>query len=283
MLYLPATIILSSLIVIAFKYFGKLGIDNRQAIVVNYLVTVICGYFSLPANCNISSFASEPWFMYAIIAGFTLILTFQVFALSSQKAGVAVTAVSSKMSLIIPVSIGFVFYNEQAGLLKIIGIAITFLALYLTIFQKKEKSANRFMILPMILFFGNGLNDSLLNHCEKFYIHGSTQAFLTLAFSSALVLGLIILLYRTFFLKEKFALKNLFAGIALGLLNWYSTYYFLKGMNYYESVVYFPVLNIGIVVIAALSGFFIFREKLSKANIIGILAAIIAIVFLAIG
>lgn len=283
MLYLPATIILSSLIVIAFKYFAKFGIDNRQAIVVNYFVTVICGLLSLPDTSSISTFSDATWFPYAIIAGFTLMLTFQVFALSSQKAGVAVTAVSAKMSLVIPVGIGIFFYHNQAGIVKIIGIALTLVALYLTIVQKKDKTASRFMILPLILFFGNGLNDSLLNHCEKFFIEGNTQAFLTMAFASALVLGLIILLYRTIFYREKFKGKNLLAGILLGLLNWYSTYYFLKGMNFYESVLYFPVLNIGIVVIAAIAGFFIFREKLSKANIIGILAAIVAIVLIAMG
>lgn len=283
MLYLPATILISSFIVIVFKYFGKIGINNTQAIIVNYLVTVICGLLSLPDNSNIFAFPSLQWFPYAIIAGFTLMLTFQVFALSSQKAGVAVTAVFSKMSLIIPVGIGMFFYNEQAGILKIIGILITLLALYLTIVRKKEKSASRFMILPLILFFGNGLNDSLLNHCEKFFIQGNTQAFLTIAFASSLVLGIIILTYKMLMQSEKLHGKSLLAGILLGLLNWYSTFYFLKGMRFYESVIYFPVLNIGIVLITAISGFFIFREKLSKANIIGIAAAIVAIVLISMG
>jgi multidrug transporter EmrE-like cation transporter len=105
--------------------------------------------------------------------------------------------------------------------------------------------------------------------------------FLTSAFSISFFFGIIILGIRILLKKETLHYKNILAGILLGILNWFSTLFFLKGLGQMDVSVFIPVFNAGLVSAAALVGLFIFKEPLSKINVLGILFSIIAITLIA--
>jgi drug/metabolite transporter (DMT)-like permease len=282
MLYLILAILTSSGIVVLFRLFDNYKINNIQAITVNYAIASILGFVTAPENISVSSVLSVSWFPFALLVGITLILVFNVFALSSQKAGVAITAVSSKMSVVIPVSIGILFYHDFVNIWIIFGIITSLLAFYLTFKKKKstEKVDKRYFILPLLLFIGNGSNDSLLKHSQKFYIGDETELFLSTAFLFSFVIGSIVLLIDLLKNKRILELKNITAGVVLGLLNYASTYFFIKGLSHFQSSVFFPIFNVSIVMIAALVGYFVFKEKLSKINWLGIFLALSAILMI---
>jgi len=96
------------------------------------------------------------------------------------------------------------------------------------------------------------------------------------------LIGIFVLLFKWRSGNEKLHYKNIIAGIFLGLLNWYSTYYFIKGIDIFEVTVFIPAFNTGVVTLASLIGFWFFKEKLSFYNKLGVFLAIVAIVFLAI-
>ena len=110
---------------------------------------------------------------------------------------------------------------------------------------------------------------------EHFYIEGDFVLFLATAFFFALIFGLLVLGFKI--KKQKFAVKNIIAGIILGLLNWWSTLYFLKGLDVFEVSVFIPIYNVSVVALSAMIGFFLFKEKLRFINWLGILMAIGAI------
>ena len=83
--------------------------------------------------------------------------------------------------------------------------------------------------------------------------------------------------------KEKLNFRSALAGTGLGILNWYSTYYFLVSLSYFDVSFYVPVFSVSIVLISALIGYFIFKEKLSRINIAGIILAAAAIILMASG
>ncbi|OQA02150.1 MAG: EamA-like transporter family protein [Bacteroidetes bacterium ADurb.Bin408] len=283
MIYILLSISLSSLIVIAFKIFTRFGISNLQAIIVNYIVAAVLGFSLSGSFSDIPAAVFEPWFIYALLIGFFLMFVFNVYAVSAQKAGIALTAVSGKMSVVIPVVAGAIIYNETMGWIRIAGIVTALLALYLTFKSKEKRVYNPWtFVLPAILFLGTGTNDSLLNYAQRKLIHGDQMYFLSVCFLISLIFGLLFLLGKSFFKPEKFVLKNIVGGVILGLLNFGSTYYFLVCLGLYESSVFFPVFNVSIVSIAALAGYFIFKEKLSLINRIGIGLAAGAIIIIAI-
>jgi len=281
MFYLISAIILSTAIVVTFKLFERFEINIAQAIVTNYLVASGLG-FLLSENPIFSEIPGKEWFIYAMICGITLIITFNIFAVSAQKAGIAITAVSSKMSVVIPIIFGVLIYKESVGIIKIIGIFAALFSFYLTFRKGKDerKPDFRYLILPILLFLGNGLNDTMLKHSERNFIHGDTIVFLSTAFLFSFLIGLIILAVSSILKKKRIQLKNILAGLILGLLNWGSTYFFLKGLGIFESTFFFPVFNVSIVVLSALTGYFVFKEKLSGVNWAGVFIAAVSIILI---
>jgi uncharacterized membrane protein len=73
------------------------------------------------------------------------------------------------------------------------------------------------------------------------------------------------------------------AGALLGMLNVLSATSMFMAMGQFESGFFFPIFNVSIVSLSALSGIVLFREKLSTINLIGILLATITIGIIALG
>ncbi|MEI6124272.1 MAG: DMT family transporter [Bacteroidota bacterium] len=281
MIFLLLAIITSSSIFILFKFFEQYKINIIQALTFNYLVATLLGAVSAPNTIHPMQVFHQQWIWLALISGVLLIATFFVYAVSTQKVGIAITSVSGKMSVIIPVLFGFLLFNEVATWLRIIGIVLALVAFYLTLMRTLEQKAkNRYLILPVLLFFGNGFNDSIFKVMQQWYVGNNVTEFLTTAFCISLMIGLVLMLIQGLVKKQSLLLRNLIAGTILGVLNWYSTYFFLIGLNRFDVSVFVPVFNVSIVTIGALVGYLFYKEKLSKVNIIGIAIAMISIVLI---
>lgn len=262
--------------------FDRFDISTLQAITVNYLVASAFGFLSVAGQFNFSEIPSQTWFTSALFIGVTLIVALNLFALSARYAGVSVTAISSRMSVIIPVILGFLIFGDTAGWIKVVGILVALVAFYFTSKKSKKVDINvRYALLPVLLFLAVGLNDSMMKVAEHFFIDGDFVVFLATAFGVALILGVVVLLVKR--KNEKFAWRNLLAGIILGLLNWFSTLYFLKGLDLFQVSFFVPVYNVGVVALASTVGFILFNEKPTTPRLVGIGLAVIAIILIANG
>jgi drug/metabolite transporter (DMT)-like permease len=284
MINIILAIFFSSCIILTFRLFVSFRINNIQAITSNYLTASILSFLFYNHHLSVTDVIDTPWFVWAIVNGCLFILVFYVFAHSAQKAGVAITAVASKMSVIIPVSLGIFIYGDSLNWMKILGIIIAFPAFYL-IFSGRQtnKSDLRYMLLPLILFFGTGSNDSVMKHAQQYYSGNENLLFLGTVFAFSFLIGLVLMhkeLYRN---QTLISARSLLVGIILGVFNFLSTLYFLKSLFIFENTVFFPVFNVSVVSMGALMGFLIFKEKLLAQNMIGILLAICTITLIALG
>jgi drug/metabolite transporter (DMT)-like permease len=282
MLYLLIALVFSSCVFFTFKYFNKFGISILPAITVNYLMCSAFGYFSRWETVTISSMAHQAWFLMAIVTGFSFILTFFVFAVSTQKVGVAMTVVSSKMSIVLSVAVGFILLAEPLSFMQIIGIIIALVAFYLTNKGRGEvKVKKEYLYLPVIIFFGTGANDSLMKLSGVYYANRDAIQFLTVTFFTAFMIGFSVIVFQVSRNLVKIKLNDILAGVLLSIFNWYSTYFFIKGLYILPISLFIPVFNAALVFIAAVSGYFFFSEKLSVVNRVGILLAVLAIAAIA--
>lgn len=284
MTFLLIALFFSICIMVTFKLFPRFGINITQAITTNYLICSVLGFLTLKQTPSTSFYIDNEWFYVALASGIFLILVFNVFALSAEKAGVAITAVSSKMSVVIPVLMGALIFGERLPALKIIGVVLVIISFYL-IFRKGNgyKIKAGLILLPLLLFLGNGTNDTILKYAQYNHITSDQGyvKYLTVAFGVSFTLGILILTIRTFIKKDRILIKNLLAGIWLGTCNWFSTLFFLKGLGAMDVSVFIPVFNAGLVSLTALIGLLIFRERLNKVNILGIGISIVAITIIA--
>ncbi len=280
--FLLFALFFSSCIFIAFKYFNRFGISILPAITVNYIVAVALGYVSSSESTTIYYMVRQPWILMAVITGITFILTFVVYAVSTQKVGAAMTVVSSKMSIVLSVAVGFILLSEPYGWMKILGIVAALFAFFLTnISRRDERFELKYLYLPALIFLGTAANDILMKLSGVYYAGRDEIQFLIVTFFTSFVIGLGILVYRVIRHTLKITWKDIAVGIFLGVVNWYSTYFFIKGLFVLPISLFIPVFNAALVFIAGVLGYFIFNEKLSRVNIIGIVLALVAIVAVA--
>ena len=285
MFYLLFSICISSFLFVIFKLFDVLRINTFQAIVVNYLTAAVLGFNLSNNSISFQEIPSQPWFLGAFLLGIMFILVFNVMALTSQKNGLSVASVSSKMSVVIAIIFGVWYYEESIGLVKLIGILLALVAVYLTSIKEKNEvvKKNKDFLFPILLFFGSGAIDSSLKYVEtSFVAEGGVPLFSATIFGCAFVLGVIVLTYQKVKGILSFEFKSILGGILLGVPNYFSIVYLLKALSTegMESSTAFTLNNVGIVILSTLFGLFIFKEKLISKNWFGIVIAIVSIILI---
>jgi len=282
MFYLLISICISSFLFVIFKLFDVLKVNTFQAIVVNYFVAAVLGFYLSNNSVSFQEIPNQPWFIGAFLLGIMFILVFNVMALASQKNGLSVASVSSKMSVVIAIVFGVWYYEESLGFIKLLGILLALIAVYLTsVKEKKETTVKQVSLLfPILLFFGSGAIDTSLKFIEtRFVEEGGVPLFSATIFGCAFILGMIILLYQIIRGAFRLEFKNILGGILLGVPNYFSIVYLLKALSTdgMESSTAFTLNNVGIVILSTLFGLFIFKEKLIWKNWLGIVIAIVSI------
>ena len=164
-----------------------------------------------------------------------------------------------------------------------LAIILALASVFLTTKSDNKGAAKNksLMILPVLVFFGSGIIDTLVNYANKRLIHTPKEdaLFTGFGFYIAGCIGIIWLGYMFIFRKEKFVPKSIIAGIILGIPNFFSIYFILKALssNVLESSQLYPMANVFIVILSSLAGVILFKEKLSKINAVGILLSVVAI------
>jgi drug/metabolite transporter (DMT)-like permease len=284
MQYLILTVLLSTLIIILFKVMGVYKVNTLQAITFNYLFAAVTGYFMTDSGAVFSEISQKPWFYMSFITGAMFIITFFLFAQSTLKAGVSVTAVSGKMSVILPVTAGFIWFHDTLTITKLTGIVLG-LASFFFIFNTGEKFRinYKYVLLPLLLLIGNGLNDTLVKYIQFYFLNGDEAVFIETVFSISLIFGGIYLLIGMLSGKESLNLKSVLFGLLLGAVNFFGAWFFLKSMGLYQASFLFPVVNVSVVLLSSLSGMLFFNERPGKINLAGMVMAVIAIFLISAG
>ena len=284
MIYIAISIILFNVLVVFFKLFEKYNIDNLQALISNYFISALLSLLLLSENDNIQSSIESEWFIHAIILGTLFISIFNIYALGIQKIGIATSSVINKMSFVVPVVFSIIFYeNEVFSLSILFGVLLALLGIYLS--STNNSSFNfdkKYLWIILIIFFGQGFVDIVLND-SKFYIPKDENIlFFLILFISATTAGILIL-----FAKKQIShikIKNLLWGAIFGIPNFFSIFYFLKALqsDYFidKSYLIFPLTSVGIVVTTTFLGMLIYKEILTKRNLIGITIAVISILII---
>jgi drug/metabolite transporter (DMT)-like permease len=279
--------------VISFKIIERFRIPVSQAIVFNYLTCVITGSIlngEFPVNAQNMQ---QPWFLWAMLTGTIFISLFNLIGYSAQKLGVAITSVSNKLSLVIPFTFSIYLYHENVTWMKIAGILLAVAAVILTCkTEKGETSAHhhlsgfQLVLIPVVLFIGSGLLDTLVKFVEQRYLQlNNSNAYLVSAFSAAGTIGTIVMLVQIASGKVKFDRRSIIAGIGIGIPNYFSIWCLVKVLREYkgESSVIIPVNNMGIVLLSSIVAWLLFKESLSVVNWIGIILSIGALALIAFG
>ena len=288
MTYLILCILSSTGIFLVFKVLDQKKLASFPVIILNYLVASVLGFVINAEKIETKEILALPWIPISVLIGFLFIVMFFIIARSSAEAGISITTVASKMSVVFPISFSIYLEAEDSlNLLKGLAIASALIGVFLTVYSPKSliKEKKRIFI-PLILFLGMGLVDSLVKYAQYRYVSNDDSAlFSAVLFAMAFLTGLMILPFRKQRVSE-FRNRGIWIwGGILGIVNFGSIYLIVNALNHVnmhgvriDSSVIYGANNIGIVSLSVLAGLLLFKEKLNKYNWIGISISFVAII-----
>jgi drug/metabolite transporter (DMT)-like permease len=194
--------------------------------------------------------------------------------------GPIMTTTVSRLGLLIPMTGSIIFLGERPTEIKILGMLLAVFAIIFisTSKRKEEVTSNGFMakawLIVMLIVSGTaGL-------VTKVFLHtGNGQwdnQFLLYTFIMAFILCTILLVKS----GKKIRPSDMLYGIALGVPNYMSSLFELKALNKIPAFIVFPSVSICTILVVSLFSMVVFKEKITKKQVISILIIMIALVLL---
>lgn len=290
--FLILCIISSTSIFIIFRSIEKFKLPSFPIIIINYFFASILGFILNPVKFTLGNLAGFDWVPISIFIGIMFILMFFLIAKSSQAAGISVTTIASKMSVVFPIVVSLVIsVGDRLTIIKFTGIFFALAGVILSILKPGDFSfRHKYVYLPVTLFIGMGLVDSVVKYAQHYYVRDeNTALFSAVLFTNALITGLIFLIFRLDYLKWFRNFRIWGWGFSLGMVNFGSIYFLVRALNYInhqgnslDSSIIFGINNMGIVSLSVLSGLILFKERLLPVNWIGVVISGLAIILFSI-
>ncbi|MEH6308430.1 DMT family transporter [Olivibacter sp. CPCC 100613] len=284
MLFVLLSVLCSVTVSVIIKLARRYSVNILQMIAWNYPVAVLLSFHYLEPDLRNFSFTEAPLTIYLIL-GLLMPSLFIIIAGSIRYSGIVRTEIAQRLSLFIPLLAAFFIFKEHPSAIKLIGLVVGLAAIICSIkWQRRNqhtlasKNAWRY---PLLVFFGMGLIDILFKYIAQYQaISYKTSIFLVF-----ILCTLVSFLYIGFLAvtkKEKFSLSGTLWGLALGLFNFGNILLYMKAHQALPNnpSIVFSGMNIGVIVVGAIVGMFLFKEKLSTLNKVGLLLAVISVIII---
>lgn len=253
-----------------FKMLEKRAVPLAIAVPLNYLTCFAAGLFFSRPLVGFAELLNKPWLWLALFQGFFFYTSFSLLGLASQRIGVAIAALFSRVAIAVPVLVSFLWLGEAATSAKLAGIVVALVSLVLMINRGGRKMPWRgdsglFMVIA--LFCLHGIQLSLMNLAQVSYLNGDHDyhAYMALSFGFACLISTSAAGVRL--ARKRIALRpgHIPAGIVLGLCNYSCVYYLIKALDApgWGGGVVFPLFSVGVVGGSALAARAFFKERLT--------------------
>lgn len=270
----------SVLVSILLKFAKQKGLDALQMIAWNYAVASAFSYFWFKPDLAHISIANTPWGLIVIL-GIVLPSIFLCLAKSLHTAGILKTEIAQRLSVVLSLFAAYFFFQEQFNSLKIIGVMFGISAVLCLIFSRSASDSSALnkqgMFYLLSVWVGYALVDILLKYTTSLGLQFAVT--LNLMFICSFILSITYLLVR----KTQWKIKNFFAGLALGILNFANIALYVKAHILLKDspAVVFAGMNILVVLLGVIAGLLIFKEKLKGMTVLGLILGLAGVVCLA--
>ena len=280
MFYLFLSVLCSVGIAVTFKFADRRSHPTFALFVVNYIVATATALIGSGGRLHI---VSEPApLLFGVLMGALFVWSFFLFMLTVRKLGMVIPVSLMRLSAVLPTAGSIIVFAEVPLLRQLAGIAVAFAALPLASEEKITAKTLRPLLhgglgWGLVLFISYGITDFLFKVQKEMLPGTAPYEFLTIIFFTAMLITATAAWIR----RERITPAVLFAGILLGILNMFSTYFFIRALGELPGIVVYPANGIGIILMSTLVGVFLWKERLSVRNGIYIALAAAALVLIA--
>ncbi|MBP6399068.1 MAG: hypothetical protein KA340_14380 [Saprospiraceae bacterium] len=279
-------ILLNVVVAIIFKIFPRYNIDVKRAIIVNYFTCVATAWAADYVEFNTHLPMVKDFVIWTLPMGILFFTVFLIIGKTVASFGVLVATTSQKLSLILPVVIALLFFDEPLTTWKLPGLLAAIGAvLYINANgspRLPKLNALTTLSLPLLTWLGSSAVDLSLFLSEKYQAaQGHNLLFTASLFFFAGLSGLLFVIVQDFKTGSSWKKKDILAGTCLGIPNFFSIYLIVVLLSDgWQGSILFPMLNVAIILMTTLVGLFIFKEDFSRNRKAGIILAIFAIILL---
>ena len=273
MIYLILAVCSSSLISIIMR-FGEGRIRNNiSTLAVNYLICLLLSlFYSAGSSLIVPRDSGRMTIILGLISGVFYMGSFILYQYNIYRNGVVMSSTFMKLGVLVPTVIAIIAFGEHPGLLQIAGICLAVAAILIVngVGLKEEDGAgdeknrgSRTVTAPraliMLLLVG-GSGDAMSKFYEELGNPEYNSQYLLYTFAVALVLCTLTALMR----GQKFTGQDILFGCLVGIPNYYSARFLLLSLSYVPAVVAYPVFSVCTIIVVALVGVVLFREKMTR-------------------
>ena len=209
--------------------------------------------------------------------------TFYLLMYGIRRYGISLAGAVCRLSLVVPVMFAFVFLREPLSAARWIGLLAAFAAFYLMhpvrSGEFRQMDAGAAWFFPLLAFCF-GVVDLWVNLFNTIGPASEKFAFVTLVFSFSGLFAWAIVGWKRCAVDR----ASFFQGLVLGFPNFFATYFLMESLKspffFERSAVAYTWYSVVGVTLAFSAGVVIWKERVSRTNLIGVAAGLAAIMIL---
>ena len=187
-----------------------------------------------------------------------------------------VTLLVTTSSMIIPTMSG-VFFGEQFSLPKLVAVVILIGFIYISFSKSEGERINKKWLLFAALAFVFQGSIGVLQKVHQTSEHKSeVMGFLFVAFICSLLYSRIMA--RKSFKELKFGKKHLLIALVCGACTYIMNEFNLRLSGLIPSQLFFPLINGSAIILSSFTSVFIFKERISRKQTVGLCGGILSLI-----
>ena len=284
MLYLILAALCSAVLTLVLKLFRNPKGNRFGIILGNYLTCVLIAFLQMPEKGRLFA-VSSPTLLMSAAAGFLYVAGLVLIQTSVRINGATLTSAFSKLSLVVPLAVSFIFFDEVPSLLKTGGLLLAACAILL-INSASGKGASaageetKNLTVLLLTLLAVGCSESMTKIFSRLGDQREDTRYFFFLFLTAALLTLILAAAEKKKTVKGFRIAEIAAGILAGIPNYFASYLLLKAVLELPASLAYPVYSVGTILLVTLGGAVFFREKLGRRQYIGLALILGALVLL---
>lgn len=222
--------------------------------------------------------------LYAAIFGILTVIFQSVYISGMSCGNVSMTVLIVNLSMVLPISVSVIFYDEKLSALRIFAICLTLISLILSVDSKSNpKNFKKWFAFSLIASLCNGG----LSVCQKVFSrtpYGTmAKPFVATSYAVATLAAFLICFIfaktgsaKTYKFGKKVILHAISVGVVLGLFQLINT----KAIAAVDASLLFPSYYGGTVICSYISGLVLLKEKLTKKQSASFIIGLISIILI---
>jgi len=278
MIFLILSILCSTSIVLLLKYNREQRGSTTCLLSGNYLAASFLSLLILSQSPNHTfSFVS---FIFGAFVSFIFVFSFFMFSKAVTVAGSALAALSSRVSLVIPVGLSVFFFKESPDMPQTAGFLLSLVTILLFSLSLKTESKSNVsaaaVLIMFILLVSIGTGDFMMKVFSELRPPSEKPLFLASIFSWAFIITAVFRLLSGRAVDKRSFLR----GLVLGVPNFFSSFFLLSALKKLNASFVYPAVSISVIILTAFASNILWNEKINTYGKISIVIGGIAIIFL---